>query len=385
MSIRKRTSKKAKNGYVYEVYFPYKVNGITERYSKSGFKTKKEAQEHEALMLAELKENGKIKKTVNKTFNDVYNEFIKIGSSEYQPNTITLMKRNYKAHIKEKIGNVPITTIDYALLQKYFNSRNEHGISVNKNVRSVINNVLNYAIKLSYINSNPMPLVNIGGIDKAKDKEQILLDSEINTIINKLEQTNDFTYQAYAAAIQIGRYTGLRISEVFALDKKDFDFENDTIDINKKLVYQELKKEQLYHINKMKSKKSKAIIPLANILKNTLIEWFKKNPYDKVICDIDGHYLHTNYFTTDMKKVCDLLNIYFHFHMLRHTFATTLATNNVDIKTTQELMRHSNFNTTMNIYTHINDNVKKKALNDVFNIKSGEKVAKTQKEFSKLS
>ena len=81
MSIRKRTSKKAKNGYVYEVYFPYKVNGITERYSKSGFKTKKEAQEHEALMLADLKENGKIKKTVNKTFNDVYNEFIKIVSS----------------------------------------------------------------------------------------------------------------------------------------------------------------------------------------------------------------------------------------------------------------------------------------------------------------
>lgn len=52
MSIRKRTSKKAKNGYVYEVYFPYKINGITERYSRSGFKTKKEAKEHEALMLA---------------------------------------------------------------------------------------------------------------------------------------------------------------------------------------------------------------------------------------------------------------------------------------------------------------------------------------------
>lgn len=385
MSIRKRTSKKAKNGYVYEVYFNYKTNGITNRYSKSGFKTKKEAQEHEALMLAEVKESGKIKKTVNKTFDDVYSEFIEIGASEYQPNTITLMKRNYKGHVKEKLGNIPITTIDYALLQKYFNSRNEYGISVNKNVKSVINNVLNYAIKLSYINNNPMSLVKISGVDKAKDKEQILLDSEMNIIISKLEQTNDFTYQAYATAIQIGRYTGLRISEVFALDKKDFDFENDTIDINKKLVYQELKKEQLYHINKMKSKKSKAIIPLANILKNTLIEWFKKNPYDKVICDIDGHYLHPNYFTTDMKKVCDPLNIYFHFHMLRHTFATTLATNNVDIKTTQELMRHSNFNTTMNIYTHINDNVKKKALNDVFNIKSGEKVAKTQKEFSKLN
>ena len=41
MSIRKRTSKKAKNGYVYEVYFNYKTNGITNRYTKSGFKTKK--------------------------------------------------------------------------------------------------------------------------------------------------------------------------------------------------------------------------------------------------------------------------------------------------------------------------------------------------------
>lgn len=55
--------------------------------------------------------------------------------------------------------------------------------------------------------------------------------------------------------------------------------------------------------------------------------------------------------------------------MLRHTFATLLVTSGVDIKTTQELMRHSNFNTTMTLYTHINDEVKKNALNDVFNSK----------------
>ena len=33
-------------------------------------------------MLAEVKESGKIKKTVNKTFDDVYSEFIEIGASE---------------------------------------------------------------------------------------------------------------------------------------------------------------------------------------------------------------------------------------------------------------------------------------------------------------
>lgn len=385
MSIRRRTSKKAKNGYVYEVYFPYKQNGITMRYSKSGFKTKKEAQEHEALTLASLKENGSIKKVINKTLNEVFSEFVEIGSTNYQINTITTMTKNYEAHVKNKLGQLPINKIDYALLQKYFNSRADSSIGVNKNVKKVINCAMNYAIKANYITINPISLVDISGIDKTKDKDKILLNTEIDTIIEELNKTNDFTYQAYAIAIQIGRYTGLRISEVFALEKSDIDFENDTIDVNKKLIYQNLKKDQLYYTNQMKSKSSKAVIPLANILKNILVPWFNKNPYDKAVCDIEGNYIHPSCFNLQVKKICMRFNIYFHFHMLRHTFATTLATNNVDIKTTQELMRHSNFNTTMNIYTHINDTVKKKAINDVFNIKSVEKVSKTKQEFSKLS
>ena len=41
MGVRKRKKKKAKNGYVYAVNFTYKVNGISQRYWKSGFETKK--------------------------------------------------------------------------------------------------------------------------------------------------------------------------------------------------------------------------------------------------------------------------------------------------------------------------------------------------------
>lgn len=47
MSILKVASKKAKNGYTFKVDFRYKTNGITTRYVKSGFLTKKEAKEHE--------------------------------------------------------------------------------------------------------------------------------------------------------------------------------------------------------------------------------------------------------------------------------------------------------------------------------------------------
>jgi len=119
----------------------------------------------------------------------------------------------------------------------------------------------------------------------------------------------------------------------------------------------------------MKSKKSKAIIPFPNVMKVSLKEWFKVNPYEKVICDVDRFYVDPTCLLDDVKVIAKKLSIYFNFHMLRHTYATTLITHNVDIKTAQELMRHSNLNTTLSLYTHISDDHKKQVVNDVFKLK----------------
>jgi site-specific recombinase XerD len=43
---------------------------------------------------------------------------------------------------------------------------------------------------------------------------------------------------------------------------------------------------------------------------------------------------------------------HFHFHELRHTFASTLVLNGADIKDVQELMGHSDIRITLNTYTH---------------------------------
>jgi site-specific recombinase XerD len=48
-------------------------------------------------------------------------------------------------------------------------------------------------------------------------------------------------------------------------------------------------------------------------------------------------------------------------HKLRHTFATSLFKNHVDIKTTQELLGHSSIATTQ-IYTHVEDEQKREAV-----------------------
>ncbi|MUG47817.1 tyrosine-type recombinase/integrase [Paenibacillus woosongensis] len=58
---------------------------------------------------------------------------------------------------------------------------------------------------------------------------------------------------------------------------------------------------------------------------------------------------------TDMKLSC---------HKLRHSFATMLLRNNVDIRVVKELLGHASIETTM-IYTHINDEQKRSAMTTI--------------------
>jgi len=194
-----------------------------------------------------------------------------------------------------------------------------------------------------------------------------------------LKDKGDFKHQCYAVALQIGLFTGLRISEVLALEKSDIDFTNNLIDVNKKLIYQGLTKKEFYVTHQMKSKSSNAFIPLADALKSVLLEWFKINSYELIICSIEGNYINPNILSNDIKQITNKLHIYFLYHMLRHTFATMHVTNKVDIKVAQDLMRHSSFNTTMTLYTHVNDEIKRNAVNDVFNSKCVEHVLSLEK------
>lgn len=372
MPIRKRTSSKAKNGIVYEVYFTYKQNGITMRYSKSGFATKKEAKDHEALKKAEVQETGRIKKEIKKTLFEVYNEFIEVCADQYQENTIINTKTclNYW---KRELGSICIKDFNYTLLQRFFNSRSEYGLETNKKLKTSLKRIFDYALKAEYIKSNPIILVQVKGKENHRPKN-ILAHNDFIKIIRFLDNSKNFKYQAYSIAIQIGYYTGLRVSEALALEKNDIDFVKNTIDINKKLIYTNLKKEEFHTTTKLKSSYSKDVIPLPEVLKKVLIRWFDINPYNHIICDIEGYYIHPKHIAFDIQKTC---NIPFHFHMLRHTYATNLALNNVDMKVAKDLLRHSNINTTISVYTHINEQYKKDVVDEIFKTKSVENVSKT--------
>ena len=165
MSIFKRKRKTQKNGYAYEVQIYYKVKGVTKRYTKGGFKTKKEAQEHEAMTLEQIRNEGKpdIKRTI--TLNQVYEEFMELGAVDYQPTTIANTKKYYRK-FKDELGKMDIREIDYQTLQGWFNARSKEGIENNKNAKKAINRIFRFAIKCGYITSNPCAYVTCVGVER---------------------------------------------------------------------------------------------------------------------------------------------------------------------------------------------------------------------------
>ncbi|MCD7807928.1 MAG: site-specific integrase [Erysipelotrichaceae bacterium] len=376
MGICKR---KKKNGFSYEVNFTYKENGVSKRYFKGGFagtkEGKQQAQDHETIMKAQLIEYGYIKKECNKTFKQVYDEFLEIGANKYQANTIQTTRS--RVNRAKELFRYPIKAIDHAMLQKFFNKRNDKGIEENKSMKVCLNRIFEFALDMDYITVNPISRVNVIGQDNHHDHNDIISHEDFLKLTTALDNETEYKYHVYSIAVKIGYYTGLRASEIFALERSDIDFDRNIIDVNKKLVYHGIKKDKIYASHQMKNKSSKASIPLFYDLRQALIDWFQVNHHDVIISDENGCYLSPECVQTQIKKYASKLDIDFHFHMLRHTLATSLVMNGVDVKTTQEILRHANASTTLNIYTHVNETQKRDALNRVFNKKCEENVGES--------
>lgn len=384
MSVRKVPRKRAKNGYLYEVNFQYKERGITKHYWKSGFETKKEAKEHEDLKKSELVMCDGALLDCKKTLKEVYEEFMEIGKAEYQHNTLYNTQKTLHywngSQAEIDLGSMKITSLDYKILQEFFYLRREQGKSTNNDIKVALNRIFKYALRQNYIRSNPLEYVKVTGIDKKKEKH-IISFYEYNSLIKALKNENTFYYDSLAIAVIIGYYTGMRLSEVMALSKEDINFESDLINVHKKLIYKGLKKEQIKAVEQLKSNSSRANVPIPQALKKELIQWFRINPYEKIICDEDGNYISCDVAGNIYRRIAKKLKIPFHFHLLRHAYTTNLIHAGVDIKVAQELLRHKNFNTTLSIYTHIQDSEKKNVVNKVF----GEFLVDNEKRKNTLS
>ncbi len=361
MSITERI---LKNGTrVYDNQFMYK--GI--RYKKRGFLSKGQAENWEIDIKYQVNKNGSYYEPCKKTLIDVWYEYYELNRSKYSLNTIVSYDTALN-HIKsDRIAKIKISQLDYTTLQKYFYKLAEtYSKGVCLNIKSVFNLTFKHAIRCKYIDSNPMLYIEVKGKEiEKKDKKTLSYDEFITLCDCLLDK--DFNKHSLYIAMNIGYYTGARLTEILALNKSDIDFNNKTITFNKRLE----NGVRNPYITKMKTPTSYATVPLAKPLEQILLEWFKINPYDIVCTRENGEYIRAYIITYNVSQLKKKTGIDFHFHMLRHTFITNLYASGIDIKTAQRLARHSNINTTLNIYTHSNTDKEQQAIDMVFNKKIG--------------
>lgn len=252
----------------------------------------------------------------------------------------------YQAHYKravEAFGNCKIGEISTEDVQSYIDDLAELNYA-HKTVRAaaqVMSLIMDFAVHPKrYIKKNPCAAVTIpNGLKKGK--RELPTENEIEKVKNSVDK--HFGLFAYTLLL-----TGMRRGEALALTDKDIDFKNKMISVNKSVYYVSNQP----HIKTPKTDAGTRTIHLLDALAEKLKG---KKGYifggEKPMTEQAFQRAWERYARESGVTVTP--------HQLRHAYATLLFDAGIDAKSAQMLLGHSDYKTTMDIYTHISESRKK--------------------------
>lgn len=267
--------------------------------------------------------------------------------------------------IKNDIGKAKYSLLTNKIIQEYCDKKITQGISIIV-VKEIIL-LIKLAIKRNAkINGVPPLFIDLDLPSiKSKKKVQIISRPEQKLIFTSILQGDRKKY----AGIILSLLTGMRIGEICALKWTDIDMKKRVIVVNKtlqRICYKGSKSKII--ITMPKTLNSNREIPISNSLYDFLQSIKPANRDVYYLTSKDKPTEPRNYrkiYQTFLKKLkLDQTS----FHALRHTFATRLIENKVDIKTVSELLGHASVNITISIYVHSEFNTKRKAVKTLDNL-----------------
>lgn len=333
-------------------YVDYQGNRL--RTLKRGFKTKRDALEYEREFLS------KYKFEVTMTFKSLYELYIDDLSHRLREHTIINKKYIIELKILPFFKNMKLNDITPVTIRKWQNellkTKNPsngklYSQTYIKNIHNQLTAIFNYAIKFHSLQENPCH--KAGSIGKTHAEEMnIWTPEEFKLFIETLKN-----HHAAYVGFNILFWCGLRIGELLALEVKDIDFENETLNINKS--YQRLKKEDI--ITEPKTPKSKRVLEipsqLTSVLKDYLKTLYKPKPSTRLIPHTKYMYDHA------MRKYSEIAGVKkIRIHDLRHSHASLLIHLGVNPLTIARRLGHEKVETTLNTYSHLFPNSNKEMM-----------------------
>lgn len=345
------TIRKKDSGY--QIIISYKdASGKWRQKSKQGFALRKDAKAVESKLLEEIKKQPR---PVEKSMEGItLREFC----DEVLKNKVSLAygsKTCYLNAVKSlsKLADQPIQSITFLDIQKVVREWNFNA-PTQKQYRTKLDIIFRAAVKpYGLIASNPMQDIEITKQRKKKQIKTLTAEAFQNLLKGLSKDTEIYV------AVSIGWYAGLRRAEIVALTWDDIDFKNATLTVNKQLVPvgKNIFKVEPY----AKSSNGIRQLPLPLRLAKVLKEYYSSVPLrlDKALYG-NPRKVYTRFYIA-MKGYKT------HPHALRHTYATKLLAENVDVQTVAALLG-DNVETVIRNYIHYSDEMRSAAQSKVLKI-----------------
>lgn len=399
-----------KRGKVYQYQFEIApVGGKRKQITKSGFKTKQEAQEAGAEAYNEYVTTGLNFKESQISYSDYLDYWLKnYCEINLKYNTIQTYNTIINKYLKPDLGKYRLAALTSVKLNSFISELcNKHDFSraYFSNILKVIKGSFREACdKYGFIKYNPTLTLRLPKIEKEReDVKHVYTQEEIDLILNRFKDNDTFT-----CAFLTSCYTGMRTGEVCALTWNDIDFENKVINIKHNIYDKKRDEKGRWFIGTTKTSSGKRQVHISATLLNALKNYKKKQNYLKSLYKNNYHYYHIEDVKNEYGKTVehrivendnnllriDTLNLVFtqddgtfsgtdiikypynvihnelgikkcRFYDLRGSYATKILKSGVEIRDVADILGHRNIETTENYYISSSNDSRKEA-NEVF-------------------
>ena len=428
--IKPRTLKDGRTVYEYAFEIA-SVDGKRKRKTKCGFKTKKEAREAGKLAQQAYESIGQPIEPSSMSYADFLDQWIENAIKiSCKAETVKGYEKKIRLYIKPNLGSYRIKAITKDNLQQFITKMFNDGFSPNtiSSIRGLLSKSFNYAVDRHYIQNSPA--VGLKTPKNAQPKTTTRQKPHIYIPQNKIKEIFERFPEGTSAYIplMIGYHCGLRLGEIYAVTWDDIDLETKTLSVNRQVQWQSEPREieeirrtngtsesngywyfsepkyksyriidldeeivEIFRKEQQKQKRAEeyyaeyykryysdsklyygGTVPRYTILPmNSISETPTENEIYFVCRREDGSYVSprtTQHISSVIHKQLNFPD--YDTHSLRHTHATMLMENGVDMVYIQKRLGHKDISVTMNIYTnHITEKIKNKnneLLNNMF-------------------
>ena len=265
------------------------------------------------------------------------------SEKRYSPHTITSYQNDlgqFEAFMLDVDVDATLDTAHYQLIRSWIVSLLDQDLSpksVNRKIAS-LRSYYKFLIAREIISSNPT--AKIRPVKSKKPLPEFVLESEIHTLLDHVQFTDDFSGLRDKLVLELLYGTGMRLSELINLSPEDIDFYQRAI-----RVLGKRNKERIIPISSGNIELISSYIKVKDTMdfypENFLICTDQgKKSYPMMIYRIVNKYLTIS---SNVNKKSP--------HVLRHTYATHLLDNGADLNAVKELLGHSSLAATQ-VYTH---------------------------------